>query len=337
MNLSFAFRETITQSGLYVHCEMLQKIANLYGGIRSAGSLGYMASATYVLMQLLDAGYHVYTTDVRVNYFHEVLPAKVDGPIDYITLPNAPTTYYTFPGSASGTVEAPVYPVDVIYDIVSEGDTSTSGCDLEDFASFPKGSIALISRGSCSFRRKFDNAIDAGASAIILTNEGNLGQEDAIVPPFFMNFPIPILTGSSMLGMSILEALEQDNSLTLKITTNVISESRINKNVLAETDYGDDSQVIMIGAHLDSVLEGPGIEDNTSGCSAALELALQFKKHGWDSEEVLKNKIRFAWWAAEEYVNLSKKMHGLDGIQPLFCHEAITLHFLTQKRVSLIF
>jgi Zn-dependent M28 family amino/carboxypeptidase len=104
-----------------------------------------------------------------------------------------------------------------------------------------------------------------------------------------------------MLGMSILDALANgDVTATWKMTTDVIAAPRINKNVIAETDYGDDSKVIMIGAHLDSVMEGPGIQDNTSGSSAALELALQFKKHGWDSEQTLKNKIRFAWWAAEE-------------------------------------
>lgn len=300
MSLSLAFRATINRSRLYMHCEMFQSIADQYGGIRASGTPGYMASVDYVLSKLMDAGYKVYTTDVIADYFDEVSPAKMEGPIDYTTLSNGPRmTYYTFPGSASGTVEAPVYPVNVVYNLESAADNSTSGCSMEDFVAFPAGSIALMSRGFCSAIVKVSNAVAAGARAIILTNEGNIGREEALAHRFHKNFPVPIIYGSSMLGMSILDRLEKGN-LTLKITTDVIAEPRMNKNILAETDYGDESQVIMIGAHLDSVFEGPGIQDNTSGSSAALELALQFKKNGWDSKEILKNKIRFAWWASEE-------------------------------------
>jgi hypothetical protein len=302
MELSMAFRETVKRSGLYVHCEMFQTIADVYGGIRASGSPGFMASMEYVLAKLVDAGYNVYTSDVIADYFHEVLPPKLEGPIEYTSPSNDPMTYYTYPGSASGTVEAPVSAVDLDYDPDSESDTSTSGCEAEDFDGFPVGNIALIGRGACSYNTKLDNAVAAGASGVILTNEGTSGRTDATGNRFRKNFPLPIMFGSSMLGMSLLEALDADNTTSFKITTDVICEKRVNKNILAETEYGDDSKTIMIGSHLDSVFEGPGIQDNTSGSSAALELALQFKKNGWDSEDVLKNKIRFAWWASEEYV-----------------------------------
>jgi Zn-dependent M28 family amino/carboxypeptidase len=302
MELSRAFRETIKRSGLYVHCEMFQTIADVYGGIRASGSPGFVASMDYVLAKLVAAGYNVYTTDVIADYFDEVLPPKLEGAIEYTSPSSDPMTYYTYPGSASGTVEAPVYAVDVAYDPESEADTSTSGCETEDFDGFPAGSIALISRGTCSYNTKLDNAVAAGASGIILTNEGNSDRMDATGNRFRKNFPVPIIYGSSMLGMSILDALDASNMTSLKVSTDVIAEKRVNKNIIAETDSGDDSNTIMIGAHLDSVFEGPGIQDNTSGSSAALELALQFKKNGWDSEDFLENKIRFAWWASEEYV-----------------------------------
>ena len=50
----------------------------------------------------------------------------------------------------------------------------------------------------------------------------------------------------------------------------------------------------MAGAHLDSVPEGPGINDNGSGSSALLEVAEQMAK------VKPPNKVRFAWWGAEE-------------------------------------
>ena len=50
----------------------------------------------------------------------------------------------------------------------------------------------------------------------------------------------------------------------------------------------------MAGAHLDSVQDGAGINDNGSGSAALLETAIQMKK------VKPKNTVRFAWWGAEE-------------------------------------
>ena len=51
----------------------------------------------------------------------------------------------------------------------------------------------------------------------------------------------------------------------------------------------------MAGAHLDSVVEGAGINDNGSGSAAVLEMAQELAK-----EKKLRNQVRFAWWGAEE-------------------------------------
>jgi aminopeptidase Y len=65
-------------------------------------------------------------------------------------------------------------------------------------------------------------------------------------------------------------------------------------NVIAESRDGDPNNVVMAGAHLDSVLRGPGINDNGSGSAAILETAIQMAK------VKPRNKLRFAWWGAEE-------------------------------------
>jgi Zn-dependent M28 family amino/carboxypeptidase len=54
--------------------------------------------------------------------------------------------------------------------------------------------------------------------------------------------------------------------------------------------------VVVVGAHLDSVGQGPGIQDNGSGSAAILEIALQMAALGIEP----RNKVRFAWWSAEE-------------------------------------
>jgi Zn-dependent M28 family amino/carboxypeptidase len=66
------------------------------------------------------------------------------------------------------------------------------------------------------------------------------------------------------------------------------------ENVIAESKGGDPNNVVMAGAHLDSVQRGPGINDNGSGSAALLEVAEQMAK------VKPRNKVRFAWWGAEE-------------------------------------
>ena len=63
-----------------------------------------------------------------------------------------------------------------------------------------------------------------------------------------------------------------------------------------ETADGDPNNVIVIGAHLDSVSAGPGIQDNGSGSATILEIAEVFAQQGREA----RNKLRFAWWGAEE-------------------------------------
>jgi len=66
-------------------------------------------------------------------------------------------------------------------------------------------------------------------------------------------------------------------------------------NILADTGSGSGS-VLVLGAHLDSVEEGPGLNDNGSGVAAVLEVALRLAEEG----AVPRERIRFAFWGGEE-------------------------------------
>ncbi len=48
--------------------------------------------------------------------------------------------------------------------------STTSGCTPADFAGFPEGDIALVSRGFCLFAVKVLNAQAAGASGVLIAN-----------------------------------------------------------------------------------------------------------------------------------------------------------------------
>jgi aminopeptidase S len=67
------------------------------------------------------------------------------------------------------------------------------------------------------------------------------------------------------------------------------------RNVVAATRTGDPGRVVMIGAHLDSVPEGPGIVDNGSGVATLLEIATRL-----GAEPSVQNTVRFAFFGHEE-------------------------------------
>jgi aminopeptidase S len=67
------------------------------------------------------------------------------------------------------------------------------------------------------------------------------------------------------------------------------------RSVIAQTQTGDPGQVVMIGAHLDSVEDGPGIVDNGSGVASLLEIATQL-----GAKPAVHNTVRFAFFGDEE-------------------------------------
>jgi Peptidase family M28 len=62
--------------------------------------------------------------------------------------------------------------------------------------------------------------------------------------------------------------------------------------VVAEAARGDANHMVLLGAHLDSVPAGPGVNDDGSGTAFQLELAEQLGKAGTPP----RNKIRFLWF-----------------------------------------
>ncbi|WP_245887160.1 M28 family metallopeptidase [Umezawaea tangerina] len=67
-------------------------------------------------------------------------------------------------------------------------------------------------------------------------------------------------------------------------------------NLIADWPGGDPDSVLMVGGHLDSVTAGPGINDNGSGSSGILEVALTVAAQQFQPQR----HLRFGWWGAEE-------------------------------------
>lgn len=273
--------ECVDADGAMEHLQALQAIADENGGNRAAGLPGYEVSVEYVVDVLTDAGW-----DVSIDEF----PYTFVGPseLEQITPVNATYPTGPFTGTGYGEVTASVAPVDLA---LADPATSTSGCEVEDFAGFPAGSIALIQRGACNFSVKAINAEAAGAVAVVIFNQGNSPDREGLITGTLGGndiVGIPVVGGSFADGV----ALAQPGSTARVMVPQ--PESRPQKNVIAELPGLNDDNVVMAGAHLDSVQAGPGINDNGSGSASLLEIAQQLSKLE------PQNTIRLAWWGAEE-------------------------------------
>jgi Zn-dependent M28 family amino/carboxypeptidase len=302
---SAKLREAVTLKNVRKHQQALQNIASANGDTRASGTAGYDKSVDYVVRQLRDAKYNPTVVPFDFDFFDELAPAVLTQ-----TAPT-PTTYQTgtFTYSGSGDLTAPVTPVDVTIP-PTPTPSSTSGCTPDDFTGFPAGNVALVQRGTCTFHDKALNAQNAGASAVVVFNEGQPGRTDLIVGTLgTAEFNIPVVGLSFADGAAIVNQVRGGATVTLHVFTSTESEVRQTFNVLADTNKGDAGNVVVVGAHLDSVTAGPGINDNGSGTATILEIARQLAKFKTT------NQVRFAFWGAEE-LNLIGSTRYVAGLTP---------------------
>jgi Zn-dependent M28 family amino/carboxypeptidase len=283
----------VTLDGVRAHQAAFQAAADANGGTRAVGFPGYDASVAYVAETLAEAGYNV---ELEPFEFLYIPPATL-----IQTAPGAPVEYETgaFTGSGSGTVARPVIGVDLALDNSdwpADPATSTSGCEASDFAGFPAGSIALVQRGVCFFSVKASNAEAAGAVATIIFNQGNNPTRMGLIVATAAQFPdgSPSNLTTPVVGASFPQGVALSQAGSEAFINVIPNEIRTNFNVIAELPGHNEDNVVMAGAHLDSVQDGPGVQDNGSGSAAILEVALQMAK------VKPTNTVRFAWWGAEE-------------------------------------
>ena len=141
---------------------------------RNSGEPGYKASADYVAQVMTQAGYDVHIQTYKFNYFaYAGVPTLSE--VSPIAHDYAVTTDFN-PGQSTGTANASLQPAGGIIIPPTPTSSSTSGCTAADFSGFTAGRIALIQRGGCNFGVKAQNAQAAGASGVIIFNEGNPGR-----------------------------------------------------------------------------------------------------------------------------------------------------------------
>lgn len=332
---SRGFRKHVTLGGIREHQAAFQSFSNANGGNRVSGTGGFDDSAEYVRDRVLAAGYEVTVQEFTFSFVGDQTPPVLERvsptPKNYVD----GTDFATMSYSGSGDVTASLWAVDLKIPPSPVGPPdpgyvpSTSGCESSDFAGFPPGAVALIQRGTCTFRVKAENALAAGASGVIIFNEGNPGRTGIIFgtlsPP---QIALPVVGSTFALGDELRNGVVNGpTGVTVHLEADVIAEDRPTRNVIAETPGGNPHRVVVIGAHLDSVTRGPGINDNGSGSGTILEVAEQLARRGDDDDDggdddgddddadgprrFGRNKLRFIWFGAEEF-GLIGSQHYVD-------------------------
>jgi hypothetical protein len=298
----------IQQDDLWSHMVNLQKIADDNPGpdghaSRNSGEPGYKASADYVAQKMSDAGYNVKIQTYPFTYFayrsepafSEVSPTARDFELN---------VDWSAAKSTGIAASAAVQPVNVTVPPTVDP-SSASGCTAADFDGFVPGRVALIQRGSCNFGVKAINAQAAGASGVIIFNEGQPGRTDLVglnlldannnevVPT------IPVGSTTFAIGSDLVtqyrQAVQDGTPLpvvNLSIDA-IIKPNTPDYNVIAESKGGDSNHTVVVDAHLDAIY-GAGMLDNGSGSMAILDIAQKMKN------VTPRNKLRFIWFGGEE-------------------------------------
>ena len=157
------------------------------------------------------------------------------------------------------------------------------GCSTEAFARLRRGEVALVQRGTCSFRAKALAAQRAGAAAVLIADadpvRGSLQRTGIRVPV--------LAVGASAAGLA---------GERVRVAVDAVAAIRRSPSVIGEMGGAGAGRVVMAGGHLDSVPQGPGLNDNGSGVAATLEIAEELGGRGLPAGTAL----RFGFWGAEE-------------------------------------
>jgi hypothetical protein len=263
-----ALARAVGPAGIERHMAALQRIAARNSGNRAAGTTGYRDSAEYVKARLRAAGWRVSEAAVAFPYFEERSPLRVraDGRVLHAA---------TLRFSGSGAVRARAVPVG-------------GGCHVADYRGLPRGAVAVAARGGCLLQAIALSAQRAGAGAVVVWDPTRGGPPLAatLIRP---GARIPVVAVRRTAG----RRLARRRPL-VRVRVDASSGRRTDAAVLAELGRGP--RTVMAGAHLDSVPEGPGVNDNGSGVGTLLEIAEQAGR----ARERPKRRLRLAFWAAEE-------------------------------------
>ncbi|KAL8408560.1 hypothetical protein RB594_007118 [Gaeumannomyces avenae] len=274
----------ITEENLMKNLQVLNDLAYANGGNRAFGLPGNQATVDYIFDRVSNVpGTKAWKQEFGA-LFNLVTSIK-------LSIAGADTYVYGLTYSPSTSEEG------ITADLVL-GPEGAAGCDLANYSGLDvAGKIVLVDRFRCptggTLAGRVLPASKAGAAAVIVYSDvetkvtaGSLSAPSSeFRPAGFIN---------RVDGLAAKARIQAGEKVSVHFQQTQLLEERKTHNIFVETEDGDPNSVIVLGAHHDSVQAGPGINDDASGSSLLIELFHALTKYR------TKNKVRFAWWAAEE-------------------------------------
>jgi len=307
--LSNALSRVVTVPNIMKHLERFQTIAEESNNNSRSVLNGYNNSAAYVIETLQSQ------TDYTITkqYFETPVYTQLDSPKLALQTPfflsfkesndfqgmryggnglfNWPSAYYTIVEGVGCTDEQ------------WSGFVQLKQNLTDQFGQGQFQLIAIAARGSeCNL---YDTALKATqfeADGLLLSSS-SLSNSRVRATEWTVQstiIQIPTLSITETVRNLLIGQLEQQHparpTLSLYVHNEVVVATTF--NVIAESKHGDPTKIVMSGSHLDSVAAGPGLNDDASGSSVNLEMAIQFYKHSLGKDAP--NKAIFSWWGSEE-------------------------------------
>jgi Zn-dependent M28 family amino/carboxypeptidase len=309
-------RDAISADDILADLGRLDTIAAANGGNRAAGSSGHVRSVELVEAALRAAGYEVSRSLTDLTAFSQDAPSvlEIQGP----AVPRLADVhdFKAMLMSPSGDVTAELFPLG--FDPAAQpGDRSGLGCDPADWAAVPAGVIVLVQPGGCRRRDVLINAQAAGAVGLVTSYADwtpDHVRRPTLIDPEGLSIPAVGVTGAA--GLVLLAAAQASLKVHLVIRTTV--KETQSPSLIAELPGLDPTHIVLIGGHLDSVIDGPGINDNGSGTMAILEIARELATLRPDGAPWT---VRVAFWTGEE-IGLLGSLAYAGGLTP---EEAATI------------
>ena len=276
----------ITEAGLRARLESLAAATGTSAPYRAVGSAGYDAAADLVAGELHAAGWAVTDNAVTDASFADEggsllqIGGRSFGAADLLPLIFAP----------AGEVEGPV--VSIVGDPAA-ADESAKGCAVTHYGRLPPKAIVVVPSGPCLRRDQVIAAQQAGAAAFIAVyprQPAGVVYRPTLIEPRFLEIPAAAVSREAAAALQAAAAA----GATARLVTHARTAPVRTRSILAELPGSEPGIVVMLGAHLDSVIDGPGMNDDGSGVAALLEIA---RALGGTRPRAT---IRLAFWSGEE-------------------------------------
>ncbi|KAF8711955.1 PA domain, partial [Rhizoctonia solani] len=285
---SKSYQDSITIEGLLTHAKKWQEFASSANGSRSFESEGYKLSANYVYDLAKQSGYKVTRQTVefprsKIHSQELKINDQVFGPGEVLALTYSPSTPKE--GITAGLAL-----------VLDEPNTFIgSGCHRDDYDGLDvRRAIVFMSANGCSLANKVAVAKRARALGVVIYNDipGQGPFQGQISLNASESLPtVMIGFDAAQSFVKKLRASEFPDRVNVTMKIDSSTENVKSDNIIAQTPWGDQNNVIHIGANLDSSTASPGVNDNGSGSAAIAELLVQLAKF-----KPSKNAVRFSWW-----------------------------------------